>query len=100
ETASGGGISQAGRAEGKQDRRRTPVVGSRAYDDRDPAEIRRVAGDRIHQGQERDTLGAGLWRKEEEPRRPTLLGSRVLRIDSRARRRGDPRIHQKSRKGG
>jgi hypothetical protein len=40
----------------------------------------------IHQGQERDSPGAGLRRAEKDLCRAALLGARVLRIDRRAGR--------------
>jgi hypothetical protein len=59
-TASWGGVPQAGSAEGQPDRRGTSHGGSRAHDDIDSTEIRRVSGGRVHQGKERDPLGPGL----------------------------------------
>jgi len=53
-------VSQARAAEGEHDRRRAPDARSRAHDDLDPAEVRGLAGDRVHQGQERDSSGAGV----------------------------------------
>ena len=58
------------------------------------AEICGVPGDRIHQGQECNTLGTGLRREEAEFRRSALLGSGVFRVHRWAKRRGDPGIHQ------
>ena len=58
-TASGGGVPQAGCTKGKQDRGGAPSSGPRALDDFHPAEIRGVAGGRVHQGQECDPLGSG-----------------------------------------
>jgi len=55
-SALGGGVSQAGLAKGKPDRGRASSGRSRAHDDFDPAEIRGVAGDWIHQGKECDHL--------------------------------------------
>ena len=81
--ASWGGIPQVSNAKGEQDRGRASVERSCAYDDRDPTEIRGVAGDRIHQGQECDTLGTGLRREEAEFRRPAFLGSGVFCIHCR-----------------
>ena len=53
-----------------------------------------------HQGQERDSSGAGVRRAEAQFRRAALLGQRLLRFDGRARRGGDPRIHHEPRGGG
>ena len=58
-----GSVQEAGRAEGEPDRGGTFDARPRAHDDRDPAEIRGVAGGGIHQGQERDPHGAGLLAK-------------------------------------
>src|SRR5215467_13324363 len=82
-TASGGGVPQAGRTKGKQDRGGAPSSGPRAHDDFHPAEIRGVAGGRVHQGQECDPLGPGIRGKEAELRRAALLGQRVLCIHGR-----------------
>ena len=77
--ASGRGIPQARGAERSKDRGRASDVRPRSHDDLDPAEIRGVTGSRLHQGQERDPLGAGLRRKEAQLRGPALLGARLLR---------------------
>src|SRR5262245_16478642 len=45
-----GSVPQVGRAEGKPDRGGAFAAGSRAHVDLDPAEIRGVASDRLHQG--------------------------------------------------
>ena len=87
-------IPQVGCAEGKPDRGGASVAGSCAHDDRDPAEIRSVASDRLHQGKERDTLGARVRRKETKFCWSKLLGSGVFRIDRRTGRSHDTRIHQ------
>src|SRR5208283_1954843 len=72
----------------------------RSHDDLDPAEVRRFAGDWLHQGQERDTPGPSVWRKTTEFRWAKLLGARVFRIDGWAGRRGDTKLHSESRAGG
>src|SRR5450631_2093845 len=77
----GGGIPQTGPAEGKHDRRRAFDARSCAHDDIDPTEIRRVTGDRFHQGEKRDTPRTGLWGDPAEFRRTELLGTRVFYID-------------------
>jgi hypothetical protein len=43
-----------------------------------PPEIRRVAGGRLHQGEECHPLGAHLWRAPAEFRWAKLLGARVF----------------------
>src|ERR1700730_2283208 len=78
--ALGRGVPQAGRAEGKSNRRRSPAARSRAHDDRDSAEVCGVASDWVYQGEERDPPGAGVWGEEEELRGPAFLGARVLRV--------------------
>jgi REP-associated tyrosine transposase len=57
-------IAQVSRAEAEPDRGGAPDGGSCAHDDLDTAEVRGVAGGGIHQGQECNTSGAGLWRAE------------------------------------
>jgi hypothetical protein len=49
-----------GEAEGKRDRGRSPDVGPNAHDDFEKAEIGGVAGDRLHQAEERDPRCPGL----------------------------------------
>ena len=44
-----------------------------------PPKIRGVAGRRVHQGQERDPLGPGLWRAQAQFRGPAFLGPWALR---------------------
>ena len=53
-------------AEGKQDRGRSSSAGSRAHVDLDTTEARSVAGDRIYQRKECDTLGSCIRREEAE----------------------------------
>src|SRR6516165_906978 len=81
-TALGGCVPKVGRAEGKQDRGGSSFTGSCAHVDLDPAEICGVAGDRIYQGKECDTLGPRIRREEAELRRSALLGARVLCLHS------------------
>src|SRR6516162_135637 len=99
-TAFGGCVPKAGGAEGKQGRGGSSSTRSRAHVDLDPTEIRSVAGDRVYQGKERDTLGSRVRREEAELRRTALLGERVLRLHSRARPGGDTGIYQETRRGG
>ena len=56
----------------------------------DSAEIRGVTGRWVHQGQERDPLGPGLWRAQTQLRGPAFLGPWVLRQHGRPGRRGHP----------
>jgi hypothetical protein len=84
----------------KPDRGRAFDVRPCAHDDPDPAEIRRVAGGRLHQGEECHPLGARLRRVATEFRGAELLGARVFRLHGRARRRGDSELHPQSGAGG
>ena len=99
-TASGRGVPEAGRAEGKPDRGRSSDAGSRAHVDLDPTEVRSVAGDRIYQGKECDPFGSCIRREEAELCRPALLGERILRLHRRTRRRGNTGVHQEAGRGG
>ena len=78
--ALGRSVPQAGCAEGESNRRRAPAARSRAHDDRDTAEVRGVPGDWVYQGEERDSLGSGVWGEEEKLCGPAFLGARVLRV--------------------
>lgn len=64
EATLGGGLPQVSAAEGESHRGRALDVGSCAHDDCDPAKVCGVAGNRLHQRQERDSFGAGLWREK------------------------------------
>ena len=88
-----GEVFQIGNAEGVQGRRGASDAGSCSHDDFDPTQICGVASDRVHQGQERYPSGAGLWREKAQLRRAAFLGPRVLRLDRRSRRSGDPGIN-------
>lgn len=92
----GGSISPIGGTERESDRGRAFNAGSCAYDDRDTAEVFSFTGDRVHQGQERNPHGPGIWGEEAQFRRSALLGERILRLDSWPRRRSDTGIHQES----
>lgn len=65
-----------------------------------PTEVRCFAGDWLHQGQERDTFGTGVWGESPKFRWAELLGTRIFRINGRARRRGDPQLHPEPGGGG
>src|SRR5947209_19442195 len=71
-TASGRSVPKVGRAEGEQNRGGPSLSRSRAHVDLDPAKICGVAGDRIHQGKERDPLGSCIRRTDSKP--PALPG--------------------------
>jgi hypothetical protein len=66
EAASGRGVPQTRRAEGKQGRGGASDVGSRPCDDFDSTEICSLSGGRIYQRQERHPSGPGLRRKETQ----------------------------------
>ena len=57
----------------EESRRRALDARSRAHAAVDPAETCGVAGRRVHQGQERDPHGSGLWRAQTQFRRTALL---------------------------
>src|SRR5882672_1166498 len=94
--ASWGGVSQAGATEREPDRGGSSSCGSRAYVDFDSAEICGVAGGWLHQGEECDPFGSGLWRKEAQLRRSALLGEGLLCLHRRTGPRTDKGIHQET----
>ena len=94
ETVSGGGVPQAGLAEGKPDRTRSPHARSRPHDDLDSTEVCGFAGSWIYQGHERNSFGPDVRREEAQLRGTAFLGPRVLRLDRRSRRSGNTEVHQ------
>src|SRR3972149_4903676 len=58
-----------------------------------PDQVRGVACDRLHQGEERHPHRQDVRRSEAQLRGPALLGARILRLDGRSRRGSDPRVH-------
>ena len=90
------GISLIGGTEGESDRGRSSGVRSRAYDDRDTAEVFGVAGSRVYQGQECDPLGTGVRGEEAQLCGEAILGKKVLRFQGWPRRNGDPGVNQES----
>jgi REP element-mobilizing transposase RayT len=62
-----------------------------------PPKYAGFAGHWVHQGQERDPPGAGVWGKPAELRWSEFSGARVFRIDGRTGRRGDTELHSQSR---
>ena len=56
-------------------------AGSCAYAAECAAEVCGVAGGGLHQGQERDTPGANVWRTATQLRGAALLGEGILRFD-------------------
>src|SRR6266480_5395701 len=83
-TAPGGSLPKVGRAERKQDRGGSSSSRPRAHVDLDPAKVRSVAGGRVYQGEECNSPGSRIRRKEAELRRPAFLGEGILRIHSGA----------------
>jgi hypothetical protein len=65
ETTSWRGVSQAGAAKGKPDRRRSPDAGPRSHDDFDSAEVRGLAGGRFIKGKSAIHL-AGVYGRRSE----------------------------------
>ena len=49
----------------------------------DTTEVCSVAGSGIHQGKERHSSGAGLWRNEEEFHGPAFLGAWISGVNGR-----------------
>ena len=84
----GRGVPEARLAEGVEDRGGAFDARPRAHAAVDPAKIRGVAGRRIHQRQERDPLGPGLWGAQAQLHGIAFLGPRVLREHRRSGRRG------------
>lgn len=76
------------------------IARSRSHHALDTAQVRGGSGDRVHQGEERDSYRAGVPGSAPELRGPALLGTRVLRLDRRARRSSGSRIHPASGEGG
>ena len=77
----------------------------RAHADLDSAKVCGVAGNRVHQGEERDSLGQGVWRAEAKFRGAAFLGAGILDIDGgrneavvrdyiRNQEKGDQRLEQ------
>jgi hypothetical protein len=56
----------------------------------DPAQVRGLASERVHQGEERDPACAGLRRQEKELCGPALLGAGILRARGRPGRSDGP----------
>src|SRR5271157_4080067 len=72
---------------------RTSAARSRAYDDFDPAQVRRGTGDRFYQREECDSPGASVRRAEAEFCRAEFLGAGILRVNGRAGRGLGSRVH-------
>ena len=78
-----------------QDRRRT-YARPRAYADIDPAEIFGGVGDRVSEGEKLDLDCAECGTQAAEFSGSQILGEGVLRLNRRAERGDDPRLHQES----
>ena len=59
----------------------------------DSAEVLGGAGDRVHQGEERDPHRPGVRRAVAQLCRAALLGSRLLRVHAGSGRAGDSRMY-------
>ena len=55
-----------------------------------------VPGCRLHQGQERDPSGPGLWRAQAQLRGAAFLGQRLLRQHGRTGRRSHPALAKRN----
>src|SRR5262249_23178952 len=96
EAPSRGGVPQVGLSKGKPHRGRSSDAGPCPHDDLHSTKVRGFAGGWLYQGKERNPSGPGLWGEEAQFCGAALLGQRVLRLDRRSRRSGDPGIHQKA----
>jgi hypothetical protein len=94
------GFPKAGGTERKSNRGRASDAGPRAYNDRDSAEVCRVAGGWVHQGQERHPFGAGLCGAEAKLRRAACLGKRILCIDGGSGRSRNTGLHPTPKRRG
>jgi Transposase IS200 like len=74
----------------------TPDVRSRAHAAVDSTEVRGRVGGRVHQGEERHPHRANVHGAEAQLRRAALLGARLLCLDRRSRRGGDPAVHPRA----
>ena len=60
----GGGVPPAGGAEAVPGRGGASNARSRAHADFDPTEVRGIADNGVYEGQERNSLGPGVWGEE------------------------------------
>ena len=90
----GGYLPQAGPAKGEPSRGGAFDAGSRAHDAVGTAEVSSIAGGGVHQGQERDPFGPGLWGAQAQLCRSAFLGQGVFLVYGRSRRRGDTSLYQ------
>ena len=67
-----------GEAQGERNRGRAPDGRPCAYADLDSAEILGIAGDGVHEGEERHPHCANLWRETPELCGAALLGAGLL----------------------
>jgi hypothetical protein len=84
--AFGGGVPQACGAPRQPGRRGASAAGPRSHDAVDSTQVPGQSGCRVHQGQERDPFGSGLWRAP--PRFHWAFGARGYFVSTvgRARR--------------
>ena len=94
--SSGRSVSGAGVAGREPDRGRTFDARSRLHDDFDTTEVRGVSSGRVYQRGERDPFGTGVWRAQTQLCESALLGARLFRFDSGARRSDDPGVYPAS----
>jgi hypothetical protein len=80
-------FGRIGNAEGVQGRRGAFDARSCPHDDFDPAQICGVAGDRVHQGEERNPLGPRLWRAKAQPMRRRMVDRMLTRCETTLDRR-------------
>ena len=87
---------EAGNTKGERCYRGSSDAGSHTYAHIDPAEVFGISGDRVYEGEERDTYSSIIHGTEEEFYRPALLGQGVLREHSWAGRGNGSVIHQEA----
>ena len=76
-----GGDTKAGGTERKRDIGGAHNERPYPHADKDTAEIFRVAGGGVHQGEKRDICGAEIRREEEIFQRAGILGEGIFRFD-------------------
>lgn len=76
-----GGDTETGGTERMRDNGGAYNERSYPHADKDTAEIFRVAGGGMHQGEERDICGAEIRREEEVFQRTGILGEGIFRLD-------------------
>ena len=89
----GGGVPQFGGALGMPSGGGASDARSRTHAVERAAEVFGVQRDGVHQGQERDSSGAGVRRATKELRGAAFLGARILGIDGGQKRGGSPPLY-------